>query len=84
MFLGPGDQGGDWIDSVIKGISRWLNRIRYLATRDPKSLDSSKISEDKNSQLNRSIHKTLKKVTEDLQNFKFNTTIAALMELTNT
>jgi len=84
MFLGPWDQGGDWIDSGINGISRWLNRIRYLATRDPKSLDSSKISEDKNSQLNRSIHKTLKKVTGDLQNFKFNTTIAALMELTNT
>jgi leucyl-tRNA synthetase len=83
MFLGPWDQGGDWIDSGINGISRWLNRIRYLATRDPKSLDSSKISEDKNSQLNRSIHKTLKKVTVDLQNFKFNTTIAALMELTN-
>jgi leucyl-tRNA synthetase len=83
MFLGPWDQGGDWIDTGINGISRWLNRIRYLATQDPNTLDSSKVSAAKSDELNRLIHKTLKKVTEDLGNFKFNTTIAALMELTN-
>ncbi len=83
MFLGPWDQGGDWIDSGINGISRWLNRIRYLATQDINSLDPSKVSEADNSELNRLIHQTLKKVTEDLENFKFNTTIASLMELTN-
>ena len=83
MFLGPWDQGGDWIDTGINGISRWLNRIRHLATQDPNTLVSSKVSAAKGDELNRSIHKTLKKVTEDLGNFKFNTTIAALMELTN-
>ncbi len=83
MFLGPWDQGGDWIDTGINGISRWLNRIWDLATRDVNQLDASKISENKNSELVRSLHKTLKKVTEDFNNFKFNTSIAALMELTN-
>ena len=83
MFLGPWDQGGDWIDTGINGISRWLNRIWYLCTRDSNSIDSSNVIEDKNSELNRLTHQTLKKVTEDLEKFKFNTTIATLMEFTN-
>ena len=83
MFLGPWDQGGDWIDTGINGISRWLNRIWYISTRDVKSVDISKVVDEKNLKLNQSINKTLKKVTEDLQNFKFNTAIATLMEFTN-
>ena len=32
MFLGPWDQGGEWSDTGINGMARWLNRVGELAT----------------------------------------------------
>ena len=83
MFLGPWDQGGEWSDSGLNGMSRWLNRIWDLANRDFSELDRSDSNEESMRDLERAVHKTIRKVTEDLDRFKFNTAIASLMELTN-
>ena len=83
MFLGPWDQGGEWSDSGINGVARWLNRVWELAQRDSRILD---VPEDADTarDVTRLIHQTVRKVTEDVERFKFNTALAALMEYTNT
>ena len=81
MFLGPWDQGGDWSDSGINGIKRWLSRIWDVAQRDKSKLGASG-SEDAERGLARIAHATTQRVLADMDVFKFNTSIAALMEFT--
>ena len=78
MFIGPWDQGGPWDGRGIEGISRWLRRALSLVTGG----DPSGAEADPN-ELDRRTNRTVKKVTEDLEAFRFNTAIAALMEYTN-
>ena len=79
MFLGPWDQGGDWIDSGINGMARWINRVWNISTTDSKKFTSTKENQD----LSRTTHKLIKNVTEDIDRFKFNTALAFMMEFTN-
>ena len=81
MFLGPWDQGGDWSDSGINGITRWLGRIWDVAQRDESVLGSSG-SDEAERDLERASHQTTQRVLADMELFKFNTSIAALMEFT--
>jgi len=81
MFLGPWDQGGDWSDSGINGIKRWLNRIWDLAQRDYSVLGGS-VSDSAERDLSRIANATSQRVIADMNVFKFNTSIAALMEFT--
>ena len=83
MFLGPWDQGGEWSDSGINGLARWTNRVWELAQRDAHQLDDHPVDEEASRDLRRTVHKTVRRVTEDLERFKFNTALAALMEYTN-
>ncbi len=83
MFLGPWDQGGDWSDSGINGMARWINRVWDIAQRDASALDSQPADNEAARELVRTTHKTVKKVTGDLERFKFNTALAAMMEMTN-
>jgi leucyl-tRNA synthetase len=80
MFVGPWEQGGEWMDNGITGISRWLNRVWNVATAEytPKAVDPAAEKD-----FSRIIHKTIRKVTEDIGRFHFNTMLAALMEYTN-
>jgi leucyl-tRNA synthetase len=78
MFIGPWEQGGEWDDSGISGVSRWLNRVWSLALNGYKSSSSQGDEE-----LLRMTHQTIKKVTEDIERIRFNTMVAALMEFTN-
>jgi leucyl-tRNA synthetase len=80
MFLGPWDQGGDWSDAGIAGITRFLNRVWDIAQRDAGRLASVDVDENTERELTRHSHSTTKKVIADLDAFKFNTAIAALME----
>jgi leucyl-tRNA synthetase len=81
MFLGPWEQGGDWSDSGIKGMSRWVNRVWDIAHIDTGEFD--KVDEATTQDLTRDTHKTIRKVITDLDRFHFNTAIAAMMEFTN-
>ena len=78
MFIGPWDQGGPWDGRGIEGVSRFLRRALSL-TGDG---DPSRAAADP-AELARRTNRTVKKVTEDLGAFRFNTAIAALMEHTN-
>ncbi len=78
MFIAPWEQGGEWDDSGISGIHRWLNRLWNTVVEAYKSSSSSG-DED----LMRTVHQTIKKVSEDLDKIRLNTMVAALMELTN-
>ncbi|MFC1984937.1 leucine--tRNA ligase [Chloroflexota bacterium] len=86
MFVAPWEQGGEWNDSGISGISRWLNRIWNLVMEpyQPTAEATDKSGNEKTyMELQRVIHQTIKRVTNDLEKIKFNTVIAALMEFAN-
>ena len=80
MFIGPWDQGGPWSDVGINGVARWLNRVWDLVQRDPSTLDPVT---DASPETLRELHQTIRKCHDDLDRFKFNTAIAALMEFSN-
>ena len=77
MFMGPFMDGGDWSDSGIMGIVRFSRRF-YKAMSEKMKTD--KRDDDK---ITSALHKTIKKVTEDIAELKFNTAISAIMELLN-
>lgn len=83
MFIGPWDQGGPWSDVGINGIARWLNRVWSIVERNPADLDSSPGDEQTIRDTVRLLHQTIRKCYHDLDRFKFNTAIAALMEFSN-
>ena len=83
MFLGPWDQGGSWSDSGINGTARWMNRVWDIATRDSRTLNDFPADDDAIRDLQRLQHKTIRRVTDDLERFKFNTALAGLMEFSN-
>ena len=84
MFIGPWDRGGSWQDTGINGVSRWLNRVWEIAQRDSRILDDLPSDDDANTELTRTIHKTIRRVERDVEAFKFNTALAGLMEFSNT
>ena len=84
MFVGPWEQGGEWDDRGISGMSRWLNRVWNLVLSDySDGPDVIGVNASTSRELERMTHKTIKKVSEDIGRFRFNTMIAALMEFTN-
>ncbi len=80
MFVGPWELGGEWSDSGIVGISRWLNRVWSLVET---GYTSQAVKPGTEKELLHITHKTIKKVSEDLKKFRFNTMLASLMEFTN-
>ena len=82
MFIGPWELGGPWDPSAIEGVSRFLNRAWAVALDDSQASATQDGNEEERA-LERKLHQTILKVTEDMQNFRFNTAVAALMELNN-
>jgi leucyl-tRNA synthetase len=85
MFAYRWQEGGPWNSNGIEGTSRWLRRAWTLFTD---SDDSSRrtpepASDESRRILRRRVHQTLRRVTNDFENFEFNTIISALMELLN-
>ena len=78
MFIGPWDQGGPWDERGIGGVSRFLRRAFSLVAGGEASG-----AEADSAELPRRTNRLVKKVTGDLESFRFNTSIAALMEHTN-
>ncbi|MSQ14577.1 MAG: leucine--tRNA ligase [Dehalococcoidia bacterium] len=82
MFLGPWDQGGPFDVTGISGISRWMNRVWRLVL-DNYDATAAKSNPDIEQSIRKATHKTIKRATEDIERFRFNTLLAALMEFTN-
>ncbi|OGO52048.1 MAG: leucine--tRNA ligase [Chloroflexi bacterium RBG_16_68_14] len=80
MFAGRYEEGGDFSDQGIEGVYRFLNRVwdlvqRYRAqeaAEGPLPIEAQRL-----------VHRTIRKVTEDIGELKYNTAIAALMEYSN-
>jgi leucyl-tRNA synthetase len=84
MFIGPWDLGGPWNFQGIEGVSRFLDRVWNLVNESrPATARSGAVTETELRELRRMTHHTVQKVTEDIESFKFNTMIAALMEFNN-
>ena len=83
MFMGPFDDDKPWDTNGILGVRRFLDKVMRLAeTRHPELVEGS--SKGGSSSLERELHKTIKKVTEDTPNMKFNTAISRMMIFVNT
>ncbi|MDD5513697.1 MAG: class I tRNA ligase family protein, partial [Candidatus Omnitrophica bacterium] len=74
LFAAPPETELEWDDRGIEGAFKFLNRVWRIQDQLKSKADDPLV---------KILHKTIKKVTEDFQDFKFNTAIAALMELTN-
>lgn len=76
MFIGDFEKSVPWSQNGVKGCRRFLDRVWKL---QEVLVDGEQYSKD----LEVNMHKTIKKVTEDYENLKFNTAVAAMMSLVN-
>jgi leucyl-tRNA synthetase len=82
VFFAKWDMGAPWSNTGIEGTYRWLKRVWTLFA-DPAGKAEAAAQPFDGRALRRSLHKTLRQVTHDFQNFEFNTVISGLMELLN-
>jgi len=76
MYIGDFEKVASWDSQAVRGCKRFLDRVWNLA-------ESAADSDEITAKNEASIHKTIKKVGEDIENMKFNTAIAAMMALIN-
>ena len=76
LFMGEYGLESPWNDNAIKGISRFLDKVYNLKNKVIMDEQYSK-------ELENSVHKTIKKVSDDIENMKFNTAISEMMKLVN-
>ncbi len=74
MFMGPFDQAIAWDDKGVVGVYRFLNRVWKL---------QAKVGRGKQESLDKILHQTIKKVSEDIEKMRFNTAVAQMMVLVN-
>ena len=91
MFMGPYELGGDWSDKGIVGVDRFVQRVYSLFTSNEglakklsveEKYDLSRLSETEKN-IYRKVNQSIAKIEVELEHFRFNTTVAALMELIN-
>ena len=76
MFIGDFEKAAPWSSNAVKGCKRFLDRVWNMA-------ESAGEGEGYSAKNERIIHKTIKKVSDDIEEMKFNTAIAALMTMIN-
>ena len=76
MFIGDFEKAATWSNDAVKGSKRFLDRVWNLAENAGESYEVTPANEP-------IIHKTIQKVTDDINNLKMNTAIAALMTMVN-
>ncbi|HBD05352.1 TPA: hypothetical protein DCZ32_02750 [Candidatus Uhrbacteria bacterium] len=74
MFVGPFDQPVPWDPKGVLGVRRFLEKVWSM---------QEKIGSGKDEKLERELHKTIKKVSEDIESMKFNTAVAQMMKFVN-
>jgi leucyl-tRNA synthetase len=89
LFASPPEKDLDWSDQGVDGSSRFLNRVWRLVydqhhrLQDLGPLPFGTMVDGEGMSVRQKTHKTIKKVTEDVERFHFNTAISAVMELVN-
>lgn len=74
MFMGPIDEPKPWNDKAESGVYRFLNKVWNL---------QSKVNDSQNNKQSSEVNKLVKKVSEDIEELSFNTSVAKFMEFTN-
>ena len=74
LFMGDYEQAAPWSDSSVKGCKRFIERFAAL---------TDMLSDTVSPEVEAALHRTIKKVTDDIEAMKFNTAIAAMMALLN-
>ncbi len=76
LFLGPHEASVSWSDKGIIGVARFLDRVWFW-------VNNTEFAEQDDAEALRALHTTTKKITEDIENYKFNTVVSSLMSLHN-
>ncbi len=79
MFMGPLDATKPWSEQGVKGVYNFLSRV-YRFFADTQNI----VDGDEDAEILKALHQTIKKVTSDIENMKFNTAISQLMIFLNT
>ena len=90
LFASPPERDLEWSEQGVEGASRFLGRIwrlvyefrDELASHDSKQVDVANLN-SKEKEMYRRVHATLKRVSQDLERYSFNTAVAGVMELVN-
>ena len=82
MFMGPLTQSKPWSEEGITGSRRWLDRVWRLLIDDDGQL-RDRVTTVNSGELDKIYHQMVKKVTEDLENMRFNTAISQMMVFVN-
>ncbi|MDP2400672.1 MAG: class I tRNA ligase family protein, partial [Actinomycetota bacterium] len=87
LFMAPPDKDLEWSNEGLDGIFRWLGRVwRFVADAAEESASGCGVAasgDPASAKLHREMHRVIGKVTDDVERFQLNTSLAAMMELTN-
>jgi leucyl-tRNA synthetase len=82
LFMAPFDRNVNWDEEGITGAERFLQRVWRICHESGQVGNQANVSQE--NALRRATHKTIQRVTDDIDSFKFNTAVAAMMEFANT
>ncbi len=83
MYMGPLESSAPWNTRDIVGVHRFLQRVWRLALDEQTGELHASLLEKSNDSVERALHATIAKVTEDIPNLSFNTAIASMIEFVN-
>ncbi len=83
MFISDFEQATPWNTNGLAGVHRWLKRVWEILLHSTARPAEDETTQTVDRELRRWTHKTIKKVSKDVEDFRFNTVISALMEFTN-
>ena len=87
LFVAPFEQSVAWSDRGVQGTSRFLGRywtlVAEVAEAQGSGVAADEAELERGRQVLRTLNKTIRKVTRDIEGFRFNTAVSALMELQN-
>ena len=87
LFIAPFEQSVAWSDRGVQGCARFLGRYWNLACElieaQGSGVAADQAEDERGRALLRTLHKTIRKVTRDMESFRFNTAVSAMMELQN-
>lgn len=84
MFMGPLEQVKPWSTKGVEGVNRFLNRVwRLLINDQTGELNAKVVDKEPSKEQLKALHEAIKKVSEDIEEMRFNTAISALMIFTN-
>jgi leucyl-tRNA synthetase len=87
LFIAPFEQSVAWSDRGVQGCHRFLSRFWNLACEVVEAQGSGAAADEAEAErgrhMLRTLHKAIRKVTHDMEHFRFNTAVSALMELQN-